>query len=448
MNIKVGFEENKKNIDLKFGSNFEGIAGALLNSKVDKSQGAENAGKVLGIGNDGIVTPANMPKKLTDLENDLYYAKEKLVCGITKNDFVVNENIGFAGYEIEPMVEGLTPDNFTIKIHAVLGEETSDIEFAHNTFKIYANEESNLFLAQHNEPTVFLTNGIAFTDEGEELKNATCIYLAPGLLNEGEVTLSLVLIDAKKVPKEIVPVEELPVVRTDNLQDLTDEQQGIARENIGAAGIEFENAVSNAVYNGNQQSIPIVKTSQTGPEYTVTIPTLSGKPPEGFLFVVIPHKSNDNYEPKIIINGEYTYNILRISDTTTGSNASIYKKGVISAYEPILLLVTDNTNNLLKLINFTGYSYKQKSQYSTCTTEAATRVKVASTSYFLAETGSVLYVKFKYTNTSTNPYLTTNSMPNSYKITDRMGNNIESNSLQEGIVYQFLFTGNTWVLMD
>lgn len=73
MNIKVGFEENKKNIDLKFGSNFEGIAGALLNSKVDKSQGAENAGKVLGIGNDGIVTPTDMPqnqKQADYLQND------------------------------------------------------------------------------------------------------------------------------------------------------------------------------------------------------------------------------------------------------------------------------------------------------------------------------------------------------------------------------------------
>lgn len=92
MNIKVGFEENKKNIDLKFGSNFEGIAGALLNSKVDKSQGAENAGKVLGIGNDGIVTPTDMPqnqKQADYLQNDE-----------TANDYIKNRPF-YTGNAIE-----------------------------------------------------------------------------------------------------------------------------------------------------------------------------------------------------------------------------------------------------------------------------------------------------------------------------------------------------------
>jgi hypothetical protein len=89
--------------------------------------------------------------------------------------------------------------------------------------------------------------------------------------------------------------------------------------------------------------------------------------------------------------------------------------------------------------------------YGTCTTEAATAAKVVSCSNFSQlETGVTIHVRFKYSNTATNPTLNVNSTGaiNIKRYGDTSPGTSSTTSWYANSVVSFTYDGTSWMMND
>lgn len=84
--------------------------------------------------------------------------------------------------------------------------------------------------------------------------------------------------------------------------------------------------------------------------------------------------------------------------------------------------------------------------YVTCSTGASTAAKAASLTGFTLATGSRVFVKFSNTNTAANPTLNINST--GAKAIYINGAAVETYYLQAGCVYEFVYNGTQWDIVN
>ena len=158
------------------------------------------------------------------------------------------------------------------------------------------------------------------------------------------------------------------------------------------------------------------------------------------------------------LNGSYSNGVLTLNHSnsvTAQTTQAIYPikidaQGHINSYgSAITPLTTDSTLDATKLSGAVPRA-SLPSNYCTCNTVAGTAEKTASLTGFTLTTGAVVYVKFTYTNTASNPTLNINST--GAKSIKKYGTTAigttETASWMAGGIVTFVYDGANWLAVD
>ena len=129
------------------------------------------------------------------------------------------------------------------------------------------------------------------------------------------------------------------------------------------------------------------------------------------------------------VTGDVTGNCSGSSGSCTGNAGTATK---LAAAKTIDGMSFDGSGNI--------------THYVTCSTGASTAAKTASLTGFTLATGSRVFVKFSNTNTAANPTLNINST--GAKSIYINGAAVETYYLQAGCVYEFVYNGTQWDIVN
>lgn len=126
-------------------------------------------------------------------------------------------------------------------------------------------------------------------------------------------------------------------------------------------------------------------------------------------------------------------------DTIKSMTASLSKNGTtVTAY--------DQLGN--ESCSFTVPNSTMIVPSGTCSTAAATVVKVGTLSGFVRSTGSIVTIKFTYANTATRPTLNVNNTGAAPIYNCYTNAAIVSGNITEGMTALLLFNGTQWILLN
>lgn len=146
---------------------------------------------------------ALVPKKLSDIENDLWYTKRETLVNLTLEDFTADKT-GMLVHEMDK-VNLANSDKFGYQISftttegvSLSGTETDLGDFVVDT---YGN--GTIWI---NEPLLVIANGLGRGETGYIEVDKCTVYLSPDLT---EVNLTLEIIKEKKIPIEYCDTSEI-----------------------------------------------------------------------------------------------------------------------------------------------------------------------------------------------------------------------------------------------
>lgn len=99
-----------------------------------------------------------------------------------------------------------------------------------------------------------------------------------------------------------------------------------------------------------------------------------------------------------------------------------------------------------RLIEFGGGSGGNGSYYGVCSTSASTVAKSVSINGFQLSEGACIFIKFDNTNTAANPTLNVSTTGD--KAIYYRGKNVDTNALIAGRIYEMVYDGTNWQLVD
>lgn len=156
--------------------------------------------------------------KLSELENDLLYNNSQVVGAFTKDDWAEDAD-GNCTYKFTPKIEGLTPENFEIRLsYSIEGEEFQDIVNATIDSEVLTFEPENYFVVLH--PMLALMHGCQFdfeTEEAVEAEETTVVLIGVAGAPFDYFTTEVYLVDKKVLPVELMDPELIGAVRQASL---------------------------------------------------------------------------------------------------------------------------------------------------------------------------------------------------------------------------------------
>lgn len=159
---------------------------------------------------------AAMPKKLSDLENDLFYSKRVEKLSLTASDFQIIEQDGVTSYiyQCSPKVGWMTSaDNFDFEAVYTVNGETVTLTKDNCDLTMDEHEPEDgldiiVYAATESENFIVLANGIApMTEELNDKLTITSMNMPDTLIIYG--------IEAKKIPFSLIDTSEIEAVVDD-----------------------------------------------------------------------------------------------------------------------------------------------------------------------------------------------------------------------------------------
>ena len=146
---------------------------------------------------------ALVPKKLSDIENDLWYTKRETLVNLTLEDFTANET-GALVHEMDK-VNLANSDKFGYQISLTTtgGDSFSGTEADLGGFVVETYGNGTIWT---NEPLLVIANGLEQGETGYIEVDKCTVYLSPDLT---EVNLTLEIIKEKKIPIEYCDTSEI-----------------------------------------------------------------------------------------------------------------------------------------------------------------------------------------------------------------------------------------------
>lgn len=194
-----------------------------------------------------------------------------------------------------------------------------------------------------------------------------------------------------------------------------------------------------------QASVPICQAVSTdGKTYEVDI---GREVKSGELVVIIPNMSSQSTSVKLKING-MTYSVYRNSNRGTSARDPLPQDSFLWEGKPVLMMLLPGEYSGDALL--VGFNTEEASHFAgTCQSSASATVKeVPGTAGLNTLTSGrvIVYVRFLYGNTASNPKLTVSGF--TVPIVDRFGSPISVDAIKSGVLYQFVYFNSRWVLMD
>lgn len=368
--------------------------------------------------------------KLSELENDLLYDNSQVVGAFTKDDWAEDAD-GNCTYKFAPKIEGLTPENFEIRLsYSIEGEEFQDIvNAAAIDSEVLTFEPENYFVVFH--PMLTLMHGCQFdfeTEEAMEAEETTVVLIGAAGAPFDYFTVEVYLVDKKVLPMELMDPELIEGVRQASLT--AEDALQVADEALGAATTHKE-AIYPAVQN-------------TAGRFRVTADGLTVQ--KGTIITVVPDSDPQQTSVYLSVNGSTYYSVRRryigtVDKYNNDGHSSIYPR-IFPGGHPVTLQFTGS-----EWVTITSFAVsdedlqKAMPAYFHCSTAATTAEKSLTGSAYVT-TGRLILVYFSDGNSAAAPKI---NLGGTYPIVDNTGNPIQDFNFPAGSCYLFVKTNQGWM---
>lgn len=399
------------------------------------------------------------PTKLSDFENDLYYAKKESFLTLHKEDFIPRYKLDDDGNptdEIEDYYYKGTPkldwlknvNSFDFELTVVDPEigEAVVINKA-DTGPWYFEgpfDFGESFIHSNNFP-LKIANGFNYIGDAPEDAYYIWMYLSPSIL---DMITSFVIykVDAKQIPQECVGGMEECVSGIEEafyeLDELWNYTSGLPErlDEVHALASQPNQVIATAVANGSRQ-------------YNVTIEGLTLQP--GTMITLLPNSTLTGSSIKLSVNGGTAYSVrmsslINVANSASGTyntnNSDTTGMNTVYLYkdQPVVLVFTGSewrTVNVGYLTEAAMVGLKAWPQTISCSTAADEQVKTSD--YVWLFPGKMLLVRFQNGNTAEYPKLKFGMTEES--IIDNGGNPVQTLDVPAGGQCVFMYTSHGYL---
>lgn len=370
------------------------------------------------------------PVKLSELENDLLYNNSQVVGAFTKDDWAEDAD-GNCTYKFTPKIEGLTPENFEIRLsYSFEGEEYQDIVNATIDSEVLTFEPEHHFVVFH--PLLDLMHGCQFdfeTEEAVEAEETTVVLLGAGGVPFDYFTAEVYLVDKKVLPLDLLDPELVSTVQEVFL--VAEDAVNTANDALDAANTHKE-----AIYPATQN---------TSGRFRATAPGLTVQ--KGTIITVVPDSEPKNGSISLSVNGGTYYPVRRrylgeVNRYSSDPQSSIHPRYFPNGHPVTLQFTGDAWVTVTSFALSDTDLQKAMPAYFHCSTAATTAEKSLTGSTFVL-TGRMILVYFSNGNTAAAPKIKCSG--DTSPIVDNTGNPIQNFNFPAGSCYLFVKTSQGWM---